>query len=917
MKQIEIPDTTELVIETRAMLDASRQLYPDSRATQEDARRGNGGVDYSAFGVARPIELPECDYNRLIKQMSAYLIVCEALAKSYPNSKILQKYYERTLLQHEPEPLADLVRTSPINTLSGARFASDSIIDHKTQNTLEVNFAAAGGPPQAVAAEKLLGIQLPVAGDAITLHAAYALHAYYEQSCRALGKEPKPYGDKQVVIIENDGWYVGAALLEDQMHQLGVHVQRVPKEACRYDETTNELKAVTAEGEVIVDQAIFYFPLEEDMRNGGGDIVKALANGSIVGESSVFTQVVLGSKATSALIDFLTRNPESQMAQRLCEENPNVAHALKEIDGMFAATYQWGKEFFDSLNINPLLLRDELKARGLVAKITSGGGYGGRGVFLLEGKVAQEFFKSLRKQTLDALTRTIVEDPSLATRYLRSKILGLEQSFVDLLTKKPEKDTEEVRTLKMRADIVRHQLSHPDSTIDLTQLFILGRAGTPGLSDLVGLPDVETPPALPQEVRMRLFIDILRSQNGLQLSDDILAKFFAFTPEDTHTFRDLHNRFHINNLSSTEDLLELVEDFSYLIITAGNASTVKRDNMGVTLLVSKLIDSFSMGLYLPVVLQEKKENDLTANGKGIELRISGTVGGQAEDSVILAQAMRWAGPGEKSTKYVYPVTVADFQGLPSQQTTRPESHIMEPEAGAPEESTTMELALVRNGQYRNVLTLMGGNGRHARPLAERADKVTSVDLSDNFTQAGVALSTEYQNISFVTGEANSFLERVDEEYDLITVNGNSMIYLQEEDQRRLIQNVSQRLTKGGSFLFDFVDGDMYQDQLYNGGPFAIGAFEHEGHNYQRLARRQLRPVEEGDLTRTLDAGLTYFVDHRETMTTSYQRYFPQREAYRQLLEQSGFTNIRVERIHDEYYPVGTMMRDRWVILATK
>ena len=209
-----------------------------------------------------------------------------------------------------------------------------------------------------------------------------ALDAYYHHACAVLGIDPKPLAARRLVLVENDGWYVGPVCIAEAFARLGVPIAVAPREALRYDADANRLYLDTEAGPEPVDQVFLDYGYVEDRlgepeagaeagaagrcdRRPAAAITRALANRAVVAESCVFAQTVLGAKTTQALVDHLVRHPEHPFVAQLGIDRTD----LRALEGMSPSTHQWGPAYFAA--------RGDQRVPG--ARVPRSGGSGGEG----------------------------------------------------------------------------------------------------------------------------------------------------------------------------------------------------------------------------------------------------------------------------------------------------------------------------------------------------------------------------------------------------------------------------------------------------------------------------------------------------------------------------------------------------------
>lgn len=114
------------------------------------------------------------------------------------------------------------------------------------------------------------------------------------------------------------------------------------------------------------------------------------------------------------------------------------------------------------------------------------------------------------------------------------------------------------------------------------------------------------------------------------------------------------------------------------------------------------------------------------------------------------------------------------------------------------------LLMPKGGQ---VLDLACGHGRHAIELAKRGYQVMGLDLSSRFIEMArqAAQLEELTNAEFLVGDMREsyFVNRFDAIYSYFTSFG----YFSDAENKKVLENVSRALVKGGVFLLETVNRD--------------------------------------------------------------------------------------------------------------
>jgi hypothetical protein len=389
---------------SRAIEDFMRQ-FPDCRATRESEKMiAKDGITYGAFVVGKPLILANERYSFLTDQSTAYLNICEQLAETYTKDPHLRTIIRKLVLQFEEPVIQTLVEEYPITTLGGVRFGTDIMVkDDGSYKTAEVNLGPVGGLSENISCQKLQTEEdFPICGNLYLDHFIWSMHSYYLKACSVMGIVPKPFKDKQVVYVENDGWFPGSFDIVDNLKKAGVNIDIVPRESLIYDSEKNEMHFMKDGEKKTIDQMILYFHIQEDLPNenatitNNGHIIAAIKNQAVIAETSVFPLIVLASKSVSCLISQIADNPEGILARRIGIDKKD----LLKIKDMFTRTYNWRRSFFRSLSQNEKFnLVGYFATNNYILKSTRTDSYGGEGVFGAGNrgrKSYEDFYKSLK-----------------------------------------------------------------------------------------------------------------------------------------------------------------------------------------------------------------------------------------------------------------------------------------------------------------------------------------------------------------------------------------------------------------------------------------------------------------------------------------------------------------------------------------
>lgn len=118
-----------------------------------------------------------------------------------------------------------------------------------------------------------------------------------------------------------------------------------------------------------------------------------------------------------------------------------------------------------------------------------------------------------------------------------------------------------------------------------------------------------------------------------------------------------------------------------------------------------------------------------------------------------------------------------------------------------------------------ILDLACGFGRHANRLAEKGHKVTGVDITEGFLDIARA---EAQNKNLDVTYLRSDMREIsfDCEFERALLLFTAFGYFEDEQNYKVLENVSRALVKGGLFCFDILNRDAF---LKNFLPYSVVA----------------------------------------------------------------------------------------------
>jgi len=116
--------------------------------------------------------------------------------------------------------------------------------------------------------------------------------------------------------------------------------------------------------------------------------------------------------------------------------------------------------------------------------------------------------------------------------------------------------------------------------------------------------------------------------------------------------------------------------------------------------------------------------------------------------------------------------------------------------------------------HQSILDLPCGFGAHANLFAKRGFQVTGVDLNQTFLDKA-QLDAEQMEVAslYIQEDMRDFLQK--EAFDCILMLQTSWGYFSDEENRRVLENVSMSLKQGGFFVLDMLNPALF-DQLPKG-----------------------------------------------------------------------------------------------------
>lgn len=139
-------------------------------------------------------------------------------------------------------------------------------------------------------------------------------------------------------------------------------------------------------------------------------------------------------------------------------------------------------------------------------------------------------------------------------------------------------------------------------------------------------------------------------------------------------------------------------------------------------------------------------------------------------------------------------------------------------------------------EFKNILDLGCGRGRHSVTLAKRGYNVTGLDLSEKALAVAEqkAISQNLKKIRFISGDMRKPLpENFDAVVNLFTTFG---YFLQDSENEKVFNSVSKMLGKSGMFVIDYMNAEVVRNRL---DPFEEGAYNQYSYRITRYIENDM------------------------------------------------------------------------------
>lgn len=132
--------------------------------------------------------------------------------------------------------------------------------------------------------------------------------------------------------------------------------------------------------------------------------------------------------------------------------------------------------------------------------------------------------------------------------------------------------------------------------------------------------------------------------------------------------------------------------------------------------------------------------------------------------------------------------------------------------------------------YKNILDLGCGRGRHSITLAKRGYRVTGIDLSKKAIKKAkfIAKENNLKNVDFYVRDMRDPIpKQFDAIVNLFTTFG---YFLEDEENRRILKTTAKMLKPGGILLIDYLNPEYVEKNLV---PSESGVYENLAYQVTR------------------------------------------------------------------------------------
>ena len=145
-------------------------------------------------------------------------------------------------------------------------------------------------------------------------------------------------------------------------------------------------------------------------------------------------------------------------------------------------------------------------------------------------------------------------------------------------------------------------------------------------------------------------------------------------------------------------------------------------------------------------------------------------------------------------------------------------------------------SIIPKEEFKNILDLGCGRGRHSITLAKRGYIVTGLDLSEKAlsTAKQKAASQNINNVRFLSGDMRKPLpQKFDAIVNLFTTFG---YFLEDSENVEVLNSVSKMLDSTGVFVIDYLNAEVVRNML---DPFEEGTYNQYSYRITRYIENDM------------------------------------------------------------------------------
>lgn len=355
--------------------------YPDSQAGKMHTKRHAEGRSYEGLQMdSQPYESLK-GYSPEITEENLNIIlgIYQKIAKVWSNPQSVSSRLLKIMIsQYQSKQIQNIAENQrEFSSMLGARVGADVL----GPQIVEINLSCPGGPVGFAEIMELMYKDVAELQSEIRIQKYLKqLDEFYTAYCETFEIDQVPSDQRKIVIVPKYTFStdisVGYESLNTLLQTLGrPETEVIPAEAIIVDAETNQNYYLKDGQRVYIDQAIIhhhYQAYEQGVTHG-------VEHKTLVPEASAFTKITAGNRAFIAFLwKIVEENPSSK---RLRSELGIEAGEIDAIRLALPKTAFWSSSVIRELGINSTNLEsDLLENEGKWIKLTSGSGYGGRGV---------------------------------------------------------------------------------------------------------------------------------------------------------------------------------------------------------------------------------------------------------------------------------------------------------------------------------------------------------------------------------------------------------------------------------------------------------------------------------------------------------------------------------------------------------